>query len=91
MPLFLPFYFVIAEDVSLGSARKPSGFGPVARKLPPIKPIEEQDSPIRVLVGLRRLGVDFHDLGLGRGGLGSRGASSPAMISTGGPSFVTKV
>ena len=60
-----PVQFTIAEDVSLGSVRKPSGFGPVARKLPPIEPIEERDSPIRVLVGLRRLGVDFHDLGLG--------------------------
>ena len=60
-----PVQFIIAEDVSLGSACKPLGFGPVTRKLPPIKPIEERDSPIRVLVGLRRLGVDFHDLGLG--------------------------
>ena len=61
----LPIQFVIAEDVSLGSVRKPSGFGPVTRKLPPIKPIKERDSPVHVLVGLGRLGVNFHDLELG--------------------------
>ena len=68
----MPVQFVIVEDVGLGSAREPLCFGPVSRKLPPIKPIEERDSPIRVLISLRRLGVNFHDLGLGRGGLGSR-------------------
>ena len=61
----LPVQFVIVEDVCLGSARKPSCFGPVARKLPPIKPIKERDSPIHVLVGLGRLGADCHDLRLG--------------------------
>ena len=68
----MPVQFIIVEDVSLGSACEPSCFGPVSRKLPPIKPIEDRDSPIRVLISLRRLGVDFHDLELGRGGLGSR-------------------
>ena len=58
----MPIQFVIVEDVGLGSAREPSRFGSVVRKLPPIKPIEERDSPIRVLISLRRLGVDFHDL-----------------------------
>ena len=47
-----PIQFVIAEDVSFGSACKPSGFGPVTRKLPPIEPIKEQNLPVRVLVGL---------------------------------------
>ena len=69
--------FVIVEDVSLGSPRKPSGFGPVTRKLPPSKPIKERDSPVRVLVGLGRLCVDFHDLRLGRRSLGGRGGVEP--------------
>ena len=60
-----PVQFTIAEDVSLGSPLKPSGFGPVARKLSLSEPIKERGSPVRVLVGLGRLRVDFHDLGLG--------------------------
>ena len=72
-----PVQFAIAEDVSLGSPRKPSGFGPVTRKLPPSKPIKERDSPVRVLVGLGRPGVDFHYLGLGQRSLGGRGGVEP--------------
>ena len=60
----------VAEDVSFGSSHKPSGFGPVCRKLSSNEAIKERDSPVRALVGLRRLHVDFHDLGLSRRGLG---------------------
>ena len=69
--------FAIAEDVSLGSPRKPSGFGSITRKLSPSKPIKERGSPVHVLIGLGRLGVDFHDLGLGQESLGSRGGVEP--------------
>ena len=41
------------------------------------EPIKKRDSPVRVLVGLGRPGVDFHDLGLGRRSLGSRGGVEP--------------
>ena len=61
----MPVQLTVAEDVSFGLSRKPSGFGPVCRKLSPSEPIEEWDSPVCVLVGLGRLRVDFHDLGLG--------------------------
>ena len=39
--------------------------------------IKERDSPVRVLVGLGRFRVDFHDLGLGRMSLGDRGGLEP--------------
>ena len=55
----------VADDVGFGSSRKPSGFGPVCKKLSSNKVIKEQDSPVHALVGLGRLRVDFHDLGLG--------------------------
>ena len=58
-------------------SRKPPGFGPVTWKLSPSEPIEEWDSPVHVLVGLGRLRVDFHDLGLGRRSLGGRGGVKP--------------
>ena len=67
----------IAEDVSFGSSRKPSGFGPVTRKLSLSEPIKEWDSLVCVLVGLGRLCVDFHDLGLGQRSLGGRGGLEP--------------
>ena len=57
--------------------RKPSCFRSVVGKLPPIKPIEKRDSPVCALVGLRRLSVDLHDLGLGRRSLGNRGGLEP--------------
>ena len=53
------------------------GFGPIARKLSPSKPIKERDSPVYVLVGLGRPDVDFHDLGLGRKSLGSGEGAEP--------------
>ena len=59
-----PVQFAIAEDVSLGLSRKPLGFGPITRKLSLSEPIKEWDSPVHALVGLGRLRVDFHDLGL---------------------------
>ena len=68
-----PVQLAIAEDVSLGSPSKPSGFGPVCGKLSSNEAIKERDSPVRALVGLGRLRVDFHDLGLGRRSLGDRG------------------
>ena len=68
-----PVQLVVAEDVSFGSSRKPSGFSPVCRKLSSNEAIKEWDSPVCALVGLGRLHVDFHDLGLGHGGLGDRG------------------
>ena len=60
-----PIQFAIAEDVSFGLSRKPPGFGPITRKLSPSESIKERDLPVRVLFGLGRLRVDFHDLGLG--------------------------
>ena len=63
----------VAEDVSFGSSRKPSGFGPVCRKLPSDEAIKERDLPVRALVGLGRLCVYFHNLGLSRRSLGGRG------------------
>ena len=68
-----PIQLAVAEDVSFGSSRKPSGFGPVCRKLSSNEAIKERDSPVRALVCLWRLHVDFHDLGLGRKGLADRG------------------
>ena len=68
-----PIQLAIAEDVSFGLSRKPSGFGPVCRKLSPSEPIKERDSPVHVLVGLGSLRVEFHDLGLSRRSLGGRG------------------
>ena len=85
-----PVQFTVAKDVSFGLSRKPSGFGPVTRKLSPSEPIKERDSPVHVLVSLGRLRVDFHDLRLGRRSLGGRGALSPAMGSAGGPSSATE-
>jgi hypothetical protein len=72
-----PVQLAITEDVSFGSSCKPSGFGPVYRKLSSNEAIKEWDSPVRALVGLRRLYVDFHGLGLGRRGLGDRGGLGP--------------
>ena len=57
--------FAVAENVSLGSPSKLSGFGPVSGKLSSNEVIKERDSSVRVLVGLGRFWVDFHDLGLG--------------------------
>ena len=72
-----PVQLVVAEDVSFGLSRKPSGFGPITRKLSPSEPIKERDSPVHVPVGLGRLRVDFHDLGLSRRSLGGRGGVEP--------------
>ena len=72
-----PVQFAIAEDVSFGSSRKPSGLGPVCRKLSSNEAIKEQDSPVHALVGLGRLHVDFHGLGLGRRGLSDGGGLEP--------------
>ena len=60
-----PVQLTVAEDVSFGLSCKPPGFGPVSRKLSMSDPIKEWDSPVRVLVSLGRLRVDFHDLALG--------------------------
>ena len=68
-----PVQPAVAEDISFGSSRKPLGFGPVCKKLFSNEAIKEQDSPVHALVCLGRLHVDFHDLGLGRRGLGDRG------------------
>ena len=73
-----PIQLAVAEDVSFGSLHKPSGFGPVYRKLSSNEAIKEQDSPVRALVGLRRFHIDFHDLGLGSRGLGDRGGLGPS-------------
>ena len=59
----------VAEDVSFGSSCKLLGFGPVCGKLSSNEAIKERDSPVRALVCLGRLRVDFHDLRLGRRGL----------------------
>ena len=67
----------VAKDVSFGSSRKPSGLGPVCRKLSSNEAIKERDSPVRALVGLGRLRIDFHGLRLGRRGLSDRGGLEP--------------
>ena len=72
-----PVQLAVAKDVSFGSSRKPSGLGPVCRKLSSNEAIKEWDSPVHALVGLGRLCVDFHDLGLGRRGLVDRGGLEP--------------
>ena len=72
-----PVQLTVAEDISLGSSRKPSGFGPVCGKLSSDEAIKEWDSPVHALVGLGRLHVDFHGLRLGRRGLGDRGGLEP--------------
>ena len=73
----MPIQLAVAEDVGLGSSRKPSGLGPVSRKLSSNEAIKERDSLVRVLVGLGRFRVDFHDLGLDRMSLGDRGGLEP--------------
>ena len=73
----MPVQLAVAEDVSFGSPCKPSGFGPVCRELSPDEVIKERDTPVRTLVGLGRLRVDFHDLGLGRRSLGDRRGLEP--------------
>ena len=72
-----PVQLAVAEDVSFGSSHKPLGFSPVCRKLSSNEAIKERDSPVRALVGLGRLHVDFHGLELGHGGLGDRGGLGP--------------
>jgi hypothetical protein len=73
----LSVQLTVAKDVSFGSSRKPSSFGPVCKKLSSNEAIKEWDSPVRVLVGLERLRIDFHGLGLGRRGRGDRGGLGP--------------
>ena len=72
-----PVQLAVAEDVSLGSASKPSSFGPICGELSLDEAIKERDSPVYALVGLRRLRIDFHDLRLGRRSLGDRGGLEP--------------
>ena len=60
-----PVQLAIAEDVSFGSSRKSSGFGPICRKLSSNEAIKELNPPVHALVGLGRFRVDFHDLRLG--------------------------
>ena len=72
-----PIQLAVAKDVSFGSSHKPSGFGPVYRKLSSNEAIKEWDSPVHALVCLGRFRVDFHDLGLGQRGLGDRGGLEP--------------
>ena len=72
-----PIQLAFVEDVRLGSSCKPSGLGPVCGKLPSNETIKERDSLVRTLVGLGRLRVDFHGLGLGHWGLGDRGGLGP--------------
>ena len=72
-----PVQLAVAEDVSFGSSRKTSGFGPVCKKLSSNEAIKEWDLPVHALVGLGRLCVDFHGLELGRGGLDGRGGLGP--------------
>ena len=73
----LPVQLAIAEDVSFGSSRKPLGLGPVRRKHSSNEAIKEGDPPVRPLVGLGRLYIDFHGLGLGRRGVDGRGGLGP--------------
>ena len=77
-----PCTLAVAEDVGFGSSYKSLGLGPICRKLSSNEAIKERDSPVRTLVGLGRLRVDFHGLGLGRRGFSDRGA----VGSIGGPS-----
>ena len=72
-----PVQLVVAEDVSFGSSRKPSGLGHVRRKHSSNEAIKVRDSPVRTLVGLGRLYIDSHGLGLGRRGLGNKGGLGP--------------
>ena len=72
-----PVQLAVAEDVSLGSSRKLSGFGLVCRELSLDEVIKERDRPVRALVGLRRLCVYFHNLRLDRRGLGDGGGLEP--------------
>jgi hypothetical protein len=72
-----PVQLAVTEDISFGSSRKPSGFGPIYRNLSSNKAIKERDSPVCALVSLGRLRVDFYGLGLGRRGLGDRGGLRP--------------
>jgi len=74
-----PVQLAIVEDISFGSSRKPSGFGPVCRKLSSNEAIKERDSPVHALVGLGRFHIDFHDLGLGSRGFGDRGGLGPCV------------
>ena len=67
----------VTNDVSFGSSRKPLGLGPIRRKHSSNEAIKERDPPVHPLVGLRRLYIDFHGLGLGRRGLGNRGGLRP--------------
>ena len=73
----LPVQLAVAEDVSLDSSRKPSGFGLVYRELSSDEAIKEWDLPVRALVGLGRLRIDFHGLLFGHGGLSDRGGLGP--------------
>ena len=73
----LSVQLAVAEDISFGSSRKPSGLGLVCRKLSSNEAIKEWDSPVHALVGLGRLRVDFHGLELGLRGLGDRGGLRP--------------
>ena len=73
----MPIQLAVAEDVSPGSSRKLSGLGPVRGKLSSHEVIKKRDSPVRALVGLGRLRVDFHGLGLGHKVLGDRGGLGP--------------
>ena len=73
----MPIQLAVAEDVSFGSLHKPSGFGPVYRKLSSNEAIKEHDSPVHALVGLGRLRTDFYGLELGYEGLGDRGGLGP--------------
>ena len=72
-----PIQLAVVEDVSFGSSRKPSGFGPIYRELSSNETIKEQDPLVCALVGLERFHIDFHDLGLGHRGLGDRGGLGP--------------
>ena len=72
-----PIQLAVAEDVSLGSSRKPSGLGPVRGKLSSHEAIKKRDSPIHSSVGLGRFYVNCHGLGLGRWGLDGRGGLGP--------------
>ena len=72
-----PVQLAVAKDVGFGSPRESSGLGPIRGKLSSDEAIKERDSPVHALVGLGRLRVDFHDLGLGRRGHGDRGGLGP--------------
>ena len=72
-----PIQLAVAEDISFGSSHKPSCFSPICKKLSSNEAIKEQDSPVRALVGLGRLRVDFHGLEFGRRGLSDRGGLGP--------------